>query len=293
MNYLLEMGGENRDFISDIPMLQKLEERNGINLDDYIPYNEDYKKTLELEAILAKERNGLYFYRPIRKYMDYKIKIEDTSKAYLDHYEKALDRYNVIIGDYLNCEGTRGDLCKHLSQIMSVKNANKVIDNISLINKAGIIKDDIEFVTVRSRIDRKHQEGRQFVYAPKYVDYYNIRISALTLISIAAILDIKVTLGLASAGLMIIGVDGKPIVKLDTYNAEVCLIMEALQNKVHIIDENVLDDFNHKCVHNDLNCRYRNDDECSIKKNDINSILEHLCQNYIFKKIGEMYKYCF
>ena len=47
MNYLLSLGGESRECLRDILMLLKLEEEKGIRLDDYIPYNEDYNKTLE------------------------------------------------------------------------------------------------------------------------------------------------------------------------------------------------------------------------------------------------------
>lgn len=57
MNYLLFLGGESRECLRYIPMLLKLEEEKGNSLDDYIPHDEDYNKTLELEAILSKARN--------------------------------------------------------------------------------------------------------------------------------------------------------------------------------------------------------------------------------------------
>lgn len=294
MNYLLSLGGESRECLRDIPMLLKLEEEHGISLDDYVPYNEEDNKRLKLKSILNKSSNGIYSYRTIWKYLDYKKKIADISLESLNYYEESSERRKETNGDYFCCEGKCEDVKYQLSRIMSEENACRFIDNIILIKEKGLIPDDkLVFRLIWDDIWEERNPYVSYLIYNHDTHYFNIRISGLTLILIATILDINLTLGLASSGLMILGVDGKPIVKLDAYKAEVCLIMETLPKWFHMIDETVLDAFDHECVHNDLNCRYRIDGKCTIEKSDIKNTLDDMCQNYIFKKIGDMYKYCF
>lgn len=122
---------------------------------------------------------------------------------------------------------------------------------------------------------------------------YNINIKSLTLVAIALLLDIKLTLGFASAILSIIGFNNQAIVRINASEGEKCLILEAKQTDKRIINEDVLAIYNSECVHNDLICKYRDGDKCTIRKDDIKRILDELCNKNIFKKINSLYKYNF
>lgn len=127
---------------------------------------------------------------------------------------------------------------------------------------------------------------------PKKITY-NINIKALTLVAIALLLDIKLTMGVASSILAIMGFNGQAIVRIDTSEGEMCLILEAMHSKNRIINEDVFLKFNSECVHHDLDCRYRIDDKCTITTDTIGSILDGLCDKNVFRKIGNLYQYNF
>ncbi len=301
--YIIGLGGMQRSYLQDIPLLERLEEKYKVDLDDYVPYDEDYDIVRTLDSLMSEddrfnERLGF----AINKYMNYRLETEESCKGYELEFADSSREPSTILGlikeDYICFSGTGEDLKKQLSLIMPHEDADKVIDNLLLIKGAGIIKDDSEFI--RTEFNYNYEESEIGEHPNDIVlhdligtPYYNIRVGALTLIAVAVMLDIHLTLGFASAALMILGLDGKAVVKVETFNGEVCLIQEALQNKIHMIDENVLNSFNHECVHNDLECRYRVDDKCTIKKSEIKSTLDDMCQNNIFSKIGSMYKYNF
>lgn len=111
--------------------------------------------------------------------------------------------------------------------------------------------------------------------------------------ALALVLDIKLTIGIASATLAILGFNNQAIVRIDASEGEKCLILEAIQSKNRVIDEDIFSICNHQCVHNDLNCKYQDGDSCTINKENINAILDGLCDKNIFKKIHKFYKYNF
>ena len=71
------------------------------------------------------------------------------------------------------------------------------------------------------------------------------------------------------------------------------MILEALQSKNRIINEDVFSTCNSECIHNDLKCKYQNSDRCTIRKDDIKRILDELSDKNIFRKIKTLYKYNF
>ncbi len=111
--------------------------------------------------------------------------------------------------------------------------------------------------------------------------------------ALALLLDIKLSLGIASAALTIIGFNGQAIARINVSEGEKCLILEALQRKNRIIDENIFSDCNCECVHNDLKCKYQIEDKCTIQRDEIKHILDGLCDKNVFKKIKRLYKYNF
>lgn len=107
------------------------------------------------------------------------------------------------------------------------------------------------------------------------------------------LLDIKLTLGFASATLAILGFNNQAIVRVDVSEGEKYLILEAIQSKNRVINEDVFSSYNFECVHNDLRCKYQDGDKCTISKENIKEILDRLCDKNIFKKVRGFYKYNF
>ncbi len=283
----LQALGNQQHYIGHIQKLLELEQKLNINLDDYIPYNGDYSKVSALDAILPKEQQyneKLGF--SINSYMRYRLSGYDKN----EEIETKISS-EPACSEYFTFNGTENELKAKLSTFMSEEDSKTFINGFQ--DYLQYLGED-EFVEKNSsspKTDLDADSGMiNFIIQSSS---YNINIKALTLTTIALLLDIKLTLGLASAALSILGFNNQAIVRVDVSEGEKCLILEAMQSKNRVINEDVFSMCNFECVHNDLNCKYQDGDKCTISKKDIKEVLDGLCDKNIFKKIRNLYKYNF
>lgn len=279
----LQLLGNQHHYIGYIQKLVELEHELSINLDDYIPYNDDYSKVDELNAVLPKDK--LYDERlsfSINSYMRYRLSDFEINKAV--EGEKS---NKPICDDFFTFRGSAIELKSILSTFMSEADSQSFIssfkDLIPILGEGEFIKETISYPEAIPGI-------LQVLIGSSN---YNINIKAATLTTIALLLDIKLTLGFASSALAITGFNSQAIVRVNVSEGEKCLILEAMQSKNHIINEDVFSICNSECIHNDLDCKYQNDDKCTINKADIKRTLDELCDRNIFKRINGLYKYNF
>lgn len=282
--YLQSLGNQQH-YIGRIPELLELEETLNINLDDYVPYNDDYSKVNALNALLPEEK--LYNERlqfSINSYMRYRL-------SGFDNKEQFEANEGLTCDEYFTFRGTESELKEKLSLFMSEEDSSAFINGIqNYLQFLG--KDEFVERTLLSPQDDSETDSKMLNLLIQSSNY-NINIKALTLTALALVLDIKLTIGIASATLAILGFNNQAIVRIDASEGEKCLILEAIQSKNRVIDEDVFSICNHQCVHNDLNCKYQDGDSCTINKENIKAVLDGLCDKNIFKKIHKVYKYNF
>lgn len=283
----LQALGNQQHYIGRIQMLLELEQELNIDLDDYIPYNEDYSKSAALDAILPEEKRydeRLFF--SINSYMNYRLSDFSNNRSF-----EGQSSQECACSEYFTFNGSEIDLRTKLSTFMSESDSQAFVsglkDYTQLLGSDEYVRETISFPTSDSESDEK------MMYLLIKSSDFNINIKAATLITLALLLDIKLTLGIASAALTITGFNGQAIARVDVSEGEKCLVLEAMQSKNRIIDENVFSVCNSECVHNDLRCRYQSEDKCRISGEDIKRILDGLCDKNIFKKFGNLYKYNF
>lgn len=284
--YLQSLGNQQH-YIGRIQELLELEQKLNINLDDYIPYNGDYSRVSALDAILCKEQ--LYNERlgfSINSYLRYRLSGYDKNKV-----AEAKINSEPICSEYFTFNGTENELKAKLSTFMSEKDSQAFINGIHDYLQYLGEDEFIEKTVSSSKTDSDADSG--MIYFIRQPSSYNINIKALTLTTIALLLDIKLTLGLASATLSILGFNNQAIVRVDVSEGEKCLILEAMQSKNRVINEDVFSMCNFECVHNDLNCKYQDGDKCTMSKETIKVVLDSLCDKNIFNKIKHLYKYNF
>lgn len=282
--YLQSLGNQQH-YIGRIQDLWELEQELNINLDDYIPYDGDYGKVSALDAILPEEKRyneKLGF--SINSYMRYRL------SGFVEK-EKVETNMAPICGDFFTFHGTESELKEKLFSFMSEEDSQSFINGIQ--DYRQYLGED-EFIEKTSSLPETDSDNdSQMLHFLIQSSNYNINIKALTLTALALLLDIKITLGLASATLAILGFNNQAIVRIDVSEGEKCLILEAMQSKNRVINEDVFAVCNFECVHNDLNCKYQDGDKCTISKESIKNVLDGLCDKNIFKKIGNLYKYNF
>lgn len=284
--YLQSLGNQQH-YIGGIQELLELEQELNIDLDDYIPYDDDYSKVSALNAILPMEKQyskRLIF--SINSYMRYRL-------SGFDKNEEAETKINSdpICSEYFTFCGTESELKEKLSTFMSEKDSQSFVNGLQDYLQYLGEDEFVEKTTSSTEADRDSDTEMVNLLIQSF--NYNINIKALTLTAIALLLDINLTLGLASATLSILGFNNQAIVRVDVSEGEKCLILEAMQSKNQVINEDVFSMCNFECVHNDLACKYQDDDKCTISKENIRTALDGLCDKNIFKKIGSFYKYNF
>lgn len=282
--YLQSLGNQQH-YIGRIEDLWELEQELNINLDDYIPYDGDYRKVSALDTILPEEER-------------YNEKLEFLINSYIRYRlsefgekEKAQTNKELICDDFFTFHGTESELKERLFSFMSEEDSQTFINGIQ--DYLQYLGED-EYIEKTSSVTKTDSDNNsKMLHLLVQSSNYNINIKALTLTAIALLLDIKITLGWVSATLAILGFNNQAIVRVDVSEGEKCLILEAMQSKNRVINEDVFSVCNFECVHNDLNCKYQDDDKCTISKEDIKDVLDGLCDKNIFKKIGNLYKYNF
>ncbi len=284
--YLQSLGNQQH-YIGGIQELLELEQELNIDLDDYIPYDDDYSKVSALNSILPMEmRYDERWNCLINSYLCYRL-------SGFDKNEEAQTKISSgsICNEYFTFCGTESELIAKLSTFMSEKDSQSFVngleDYLQYLGEDEFVEKTIS--STKTDGDRDTETISLLIQSFNY----NINIKALTLTAIALLLDINLTFGLASATLSILGFNNQAIVQVGVSEGEKCLILEAMQSKNRVINENVFSIYNFECVHNDWDCKYQDGDKCIIRKENIKTVLDGLCEKNIFKKIGSFYKYNF
>lgn len=222
----------------------------------------------------------------INSYMQYKLSTLEKNEV-----TKTEINSNFICNEYFSFQGTENELKDKLSTFMSLEDSQSFINGLQYY--LPYLGQDEFVIKTTSSPKNNSDASSEMLNLLLQSSNYNINIKALTLTTIALLLDIKITLGIASATLSILGFNNQAIARIDVSEGEKCLILEAMQSKNRVINEDVFAICNSECIHNDLNCKYQNDDKCTINKSNIKEILDRLCDKNIFRKINNLYKYNF
>lgn len=121
--------------------------------------------------------------------------------------------------------------------------------------------------------------------------YVNVRTSSIVIA--AAILDIILTKGLASAAISLFGVSGTAFVHIEEADGEKCILQETLIMKQKMGNSHILEKYAGKCRNPVSCCKYRQGEECSCTRDDIISIYEKLCAKNVFQRdnAAQVYHY--
>lgn len=164
-----------------------------------------------------------------------------------------------------------------------------------------VSKDDVKkFISGMERLSPFFNNGNEIINIsttipetnPDVMEYlipgtnYNINLKAASIAIIAAILDIKLTNGFFRLPLDFAGFKSRAMVTLNEWEGEKCLILEMLRAESRIIDETVLPLSNGECINNQLQCKYRMDGQCRIRKEDVCKILIRLCDKNVVREKG-------
>lgn len=115
---------------------------------------------------------------------------------------------------------------------------------------------------------------------------YSIRLSYTIIILISLIMDIKLTKGFLSTVLSLTGLNLKTISKIA--NEQKCIILEIKLKKSAKEDELIF--YSKECIWNNIECKYRFDDICLMKKEEVIRNINELIDNRVIKKNRDMFK---
>lgn len=273
LNYIKSLG-DRRLYtyaLNEVNRIMQFEQQYGVDIDECI---DDENKINSVFELSGYDEHLLF---AINRYMRVIIDNPDLS-SFNSEEDFCPDRFCFV--------GSREELVDVLSDMMNRDDAVTLSEQLW---KYKDIIDEEEHIDVE----------REYVGNPDVLNLlyerleYNINLKALTLMAIALMLDIKLTMGFAATTLGILGVNGQAIVKVSAEEAEMCLIKEAILRKPHIIDKEVFKGTANECVHNDFNCKYREEGKCKITENEIVDVLDGLSEKNVFTKIRGQYKYNF
>lgn len=273
-----------RHYFDSIEKLSALEIKYNIDLDDFVPYGEDYSRISRLDEILSEEdRHNEHLFFEINNYFRFCLDNGNTGTS------EMISPNAPIIPDGFVFKGTYKDLVSKFSEFLAEKDAQILASHIA--DYHDVIDADETIEVKRIGISQQAESEDNLMHLLLEDCEININIKALSLMTIALLLDIKLTLGLAATSLALLGVNGQAIVKVAANEGEICLIREALLRDNRIINVSVLPVCSSECVNNDLNCKFRYDGKCTICSKDIEEILDRLSEKNVFTKIKKYYKY--
>ena len=122
-------------------------------------------------------------------------------------------------------------------------------------------------------------------------DYnYHISIKAASLHLVVLLADKFLTRGLAEKVLNALGISPTIVHAIDELNGEKCIVRETVVHNRSIGDKHLFDKFHGECCNNDLQCCYREDDQCLCNQQNVEDIYKRLVERQVFKKKGSKYK---
>ena len=111
-------------YFDSIEKLRTFEIKYNIDLDDFVPYGEDYSKASLLDKILAEEEHSEHLYFEINNYFRFCLDNSNSGSA-----ETIIADYS-IVPDKFVFTGTQKDLVSKLSEFLSDKDAQILASHI-------------------------------------------------------------------------------------------------------------------------------------------------------------------
>lgn len=274
LQYIKSKGNraEYEQALFQVKIIEEFEEKYSVDIDEALYDENKFEEYLKMSGFSAR----LFF------------AMNNYTRAIIENPDLTISEERVCsCSDRFCFTGKREELEDVLSKMMDINDAKKL--SWELAKYQNLIDED-EHIQVKKRV---------VGFVPGHMSFlheeweYNINLKALSLVAVALLLDIKLHIGIVSSALAIIGVNGQAIVKVSVEDAEKCLIREAILRNPHIIDEGIFKGTNGECVHNNYNCKYKEEGLCRISESDIVEVLDGLSQKNVFTKIRNQYKYNF
>ena len=201
----LQALGNQQHYIGRIQMLLDLERELNIDLDDYIPYDQDYSKSAALDAIMPQEKRydeKLWF--SINSYMLYRLSgFDDCGEL---NNGKNLEP---SCSEYFTFDGAESDLRTELSKFMSESDSRVFVSGLK--DYRPFLDTDEYFIETPSFAATDSHSSPKKLQLLIESSNININIKATTIMALALLLDIKLTLGIASVALTVVGFNGQAI----------------------------------------------------------------------------------
>lgn len=113
---------------------------------------------------------------------------------------------------------------------------------------------------------------------------YYVNLKTTTIVIIAALLDISLTKGFASAALSLFGGSSTAFARIEETDGEKCILKETLSEKQRAGKADILKKYEGKCCYPVSDCKFRSNEACRCAGNDITAIYEKLCEKNIFRR---------
>lgn len=181
----------------------------------------------------------------------------------------------------------RGSKMEILMQLVekfeiTTKVANTIFDYLD--NHQDILGDDESFESNKANPCEEENSINLLFSESGY--YINVRRTTIAIL--AVVLDCFLTKGMSSAALALAGVELQAIMKLK--EEKLCLVKEMIHNRNDLHDCDSLSRFGLECINNDIPCRYNVNGMCTLKKDQLSTVLVYLSQKGIIKPISNKYK---
>lgn len=180
------------------------------------------------------------------------------------------------------------------------KELSKILSEDEIIEMKFSLKDTIKNTLLYNIADRFTPVLAGALYIPTIFRFpliipiinVNINLRAITVSILALLLDIDITKGFLSGFLAVSGFNNKAFTKLNENNGEKCLLIEICSKSNHKINISYFDNICEKeCVNNNLICRYRTDEKCLMKIQEVLQKCDDLVERNVLKKEGDIYSY--
>ena len=169
---------------------------------------------------------------------------------------------------------------------LSTKEARMIFEYIEnhpeiLVDKESLTKEE-----TASNETTEEKKDMLNLLLPEYGYYLNVK--RITIVMLAAVLDLYITNGMVSAGLTLLGTELQAIIKLK--EEKLCLVKEMLCNHQKLHNEADLSRYERECVNNDIQCHFNCDGICTLSQEQIAIVLNNLSDKDVIEKVGKKYK---
>jgi|GEM_PF-5102047 len=205
------------------------------------------------------------------------------------------DRVFIQSQNRFEFSGTESDFYDTIRNLLSVvKNQDEIrqseeyarhifqaLFSEGIIKKFNIQLDSDEKVYIE-RVAPPAKENLLSLIIYKYKYYINLKSTTLALLALLAdsYMAKEVGIGGASIVLAMLGVNFRAFARVPDSSGERCVLIETHRKKEGAL--NIFDDIiGHECVHNNLNCKYKDNGICTISKLDVEKLFDTLVNKNI------------